>query len=187
MTPFEKKDPKNHRNGKNLGINSLCTAPSVCVKCRIVLSNTTLELLQGATPAFACCRRVRITEYCESLYALAQKFRPADSQYLFTSFDERPLVEMRKHDADWPIAIIASKPLSDDFIERARRLRATHIACRIGGTTREMVQKAQKSGFKVNGWPGHRVEDYYLAIGLGLDVACTDIPTVIQQTREKLR
>lgn len=27
------------------------------------------------------------------------------------SFDERPLVEMRKHDADWPIAIIAGKPL----------------------------------------------------------------------------
>ena len=128
----------------------------------------------------------RIAEYCGKLYALAKKYKPADSDYLFTSFDERPLVEMRKHDADWPIAIIASKPLSQEFIERAGRLQATHIACQISGTSRELVQKAQKLGYKVNGWPGHDVSDYYLAIGLGLDVACTDIPTAIQQIKENL-
>ncbi len=128
----------------------------------------------------------RIAEYCDKLYALAKKYKPADSDYLFTSFDERPLVAMRKLDEDWPIAIIAGKPLSLEFIERAKRLQATHIACHISGTSRELVQKAQKLGYKVNGWPGHKVEDYYLAIGLGLDVACTDIPTVIQQTKKNL-
>lgn len=128
----------------------------------------------------------RIAEYCDKLYAVAKKYKPAGSDYLFTSFDERPLLEMRKHNADWPIAIIAGKPLSMEFIERAERLQATHIACRISGTSRELVQKAQKLGYKVNGWPGHHVEDYYLAIGLGLDVACTDIPMVIQQTKENL-
>lgn len=128
----------------------------------------------------------RIAEYCDKLYALTKKYKPAHSDYLFTSFDERPLVVMREHDADWPIAIIAGKPLSPEFIERADRLKATHIACQISGTSREWVQKAQKLGYKVNGWPGHHVEDYYLAIGLGLDVACTDIPMVIQQTKENL-
>lgn len=128
----------------------------------------------------------RIAGYCDKLYALAKKYKPDDSEYLFTSFDERPLVAMRKLDADWPIAIIAGKPLSQEFIERAERLQATHIACQLSGTSRELVQKAQKLGYKVNGWPGHNVEDYYLAIGLGLDVACTDIPTVIQQTKENL-
>ncbi|WP_237607412.1 glycerophosphodiester phosphodiesterase [Roseimaritima sediminicola] len=128
----------------------------------------------------------RIGEYCDNLYALAKQYKPAGSDYLFTSFDERPLVEMRKRDADWPTAIIAGKPLSQAFIERAQRLQTTHIACRISGTSREMVQEAQQRGFKVNGWPGHKVEDYYLAIGLGLDVACTDIPTVIQKVKEKL-
>lgn len=128
----------------------------------------------------------RIDEYCDKLYAMTKKYKPAKSDYLFTSFDERPLVAMRKLDADWPIAIIAGKPLSLEFIERAKRLQATHIACKISGTSRELVQKAQEMGYKVNGWPGHNVEDYYLAIGLGLDVACTDIPTVIQQTKENL-
>ncbi|WDQ14935.1 glycerophosphodiester phosphodiesterase [Rhodopirellula sp. P2] len=128
----------------------------------------------------------RVAEYCQKLYALAKQFKPSGSDYLFTSFDERPLGEMRKLDTDWPIAIIASQPLSEEFIERAERLQATHIACRITGTSRDLVQKAQKLGYKVNGWPGHRVEDYYLAIGLGLDVACTDIPTVIQTTKELL-
>lgn len=128
----------------------------------------------------------RIAEYCDKLYALANKYKPDDSEYLFTSFDERPLVAMRKLDADWPIAIIAGKPLSQEFIERAERLQATHIACQLSGTSRELVQKAQKLGYKVNGWPGHNVADYYLAIGLGLDVACTDIPTIIQHTKENL-
>ncbi|TWT65223.1 glycerophosphodiester phosphodiesterase [Allorhodopirellula solitaria] len=128
----------------------------------------------------------RIAEYCDKLYAMAKKYKPTDSDYLFTSFDERPLVAMRKLDVHWPIAIIASKPLSLEFIKRAERLQATHIACQISGTSREMVQQAQKLGYKINGWPGRKVEDYYLAIGLGLDVACTDIPTVIQQTKEDL-
>ncbi|QDT01938.1 putative glycerophosphoryl diester phosphodiesterase 1 [Rubripirellula lacrimiformis] len=128
----------------------------------------------------------RIAEYCQKLYAAAKQYKPTGSDYLFTSFDERPLVAMRQQDADWPIAIIASKPLSTEFIERAERLQATHIACKISGTSRDLVQKAQAQGFKVNGWPGHEVKDYYLAIGLGLDVACTDIPTAIQQTKENL-
>ncbi|WP_404305143.1 glycerophosphodiester phosphodiesterase [Neorhodopirellula lusitana] len=128
----------------------------------------------------------RVAEYCQKLHELAKQYKPAGSDYLFTSFDERPLVTMRQLDADWPTAIIASQPLSEEFIERAKRLQATHIACRITGTSRDMVKKAQELGYKVNGWPGHRVEDYYLAIGLGLDVACTDIPTAIQKTKESL-
>ncbi len=128
----------------------------------------------------------RIAEYCDKLYAMASKYKPANSDYLFTSFDERPLVVMRTLDANWPIAIIASQPLSLEFIERANRLHATHIACQISGTSRKWVQEAQKLGYKINGWPGHGVEDYHLAIGLGLDVACTDIPLAIQRYKEKL-
>jgi glycerophosphoryl diester phosphodiesterase len=50
-----------------------------------------------------------------------------------------------------------------------------------------MVQTAQKQGFKVNLWPGHTVEDYYLCLGLGVDVHCTDIPLAVMKVKGRLR
>jgi glycerophosphoryl diester phosphodiesterase len=85
-----------------------------------------------------------------------------------------------------PIAIIASKPLSTEFIERAKALKAQHIACQLNGTSRTMVREAQKQCYKINCWPGHSVQNYLLGIGLGVDVSCTDIPTKIQQVKEAL-
>ena len=58
--------------------------------------------------------------------------------------------------------------------------------CQLNGTSRAAVLEARKNGLLVNGWPGRSVQDYYLALGLGLDVHCTDIPTVIQGAKEKL-
>ncbi|WP_425618917.1 glycerophosphodiester phosphodiesterase [Anatilimnocola sp. NA78] len=128
----------------------------------------------------------RIAEYCAKLYKQAKAKQPHGSYYLFTSFDERPLKAIRALDEVTPIAIIAGKPLSVEFIERAKGLKAQHIACQLNGTTRAMVREAQKLGYKINCWPGHTVQDYYLAIGLGVDVSCTDIPTKIQQVKESL-
>jgi glycerophosphoryl diester phosphodiesterase len=128
----------------------------------------------------------RIAEYCAKLYKQAKAKMPKESNYLFTSFDERPLKAIRALDEDTPIAIIAGQPLSPQFIERAKSLKAQHIACQLNGTSRAMVREAQKQGYKINCWPGGSVQDFYLAVGLGVDVSCTDIPTKIQQVKEKL-
>lgn len=128
----------------------------------------------------------RIADYAARLYKQAKAKQPKDSNYLFTSFDERPLKAIRALDDVTPIAIIASKPLSNEFIEQAKRLKAQHIACQLNGTSRTMVREAQKQGYKINCWPGHSVQDYLLGIGLGVDVSCTDIPTKIQQVKEAL-
>jgi glycerophosphoryl diester phosphodiesterase len=128
----------------------------------------------------------RIADYCAKLYKQATAKMPKGSNYLFTSFDERPLKAIRALDESTPIAIIAGKPLSKEFIEQAKRLKATHIACQLNGTSRTMVREAQKQGYKVNCWPGHTVQDYYLGVGLGVDVACTDVPTKVQKVKESL-
>jgi glycerophosphoryl diester phosphodiesterase len=128
----------------------------------------------------------RIPDYCQKLYQLAKAKMPEGSYYLFTSFDERPLKAIRAIDEVAPIAIISGRPLSPDFIEQARRLKAQHIACQLSGTSRTMVREAQKQGFKINCWPGHTVQDYLLGVGLGVDVSCTDIPTKIQKVKETL-
>lgn len=128
----------------------------------------------------------RIDEYCVALYEAAKRYRPEGSKYVFTSFDKRPLRAIRTLDAKAPTAFIKSAPLSEEFMAEAKELGANHIACRISGTSRDLVDKAHAQGFKVNCWPGRSPEDFYLAIGLGVDVHCTDIPTAIQKVKELL-
>ncbi|WP_165070688.1 glycerophosphodiester phosphodiesterase [Paludisphaera rhizosphaerae] len=128
----------------------------------------------------------RIEPYCQTLYKAAQARKPESSTYIYTSFDERPLKAVHALDPKAPMSLIAGKPCSAEFIQKAKAVGADRIACQLKGTSRTDVEDAHKQGLKVNGWPGHAVNDYYLAIGLGLDVHCTDIPTAIQKVKQQL-
>lgn len=128
----------------------------------------------------------RIDEYCVALYEAAKRHRPEGSKYVFTSFDKRPLKAIRALAPQAPTAFIKSEPLSKKFIAEAKELGANHIACRISGTSRDLVDEAHAEGFNVNCWPGRSPQDFYLAIGLGVDVHCTDIPCAIQKVKVAL-
>lgn len=129
----------------------------------------------------------RIGQFCRTLHQLAEAKRPKTSIYAYTSFDERPLKEIRSLDAQAPTLFISGKPLSAELIEKAKSLQVNYIGCQLSGTSRTMVKEAQKQGFKVNCWPGHTVEDYFLCRGLGVNVHCTDIPMEILKVKEKLQ
>ncbi len=128
----------------------------------------------------------RIAEYCGALYAAAEKQKAKGATYVYSSFDERPLLAIEALDPKAPLSLIAGKPCSAEFIKRAKELGADRIACQLSGTSRTAVQEAHKNGLLVNCWPGGSPLDYYMALGLGVDVHCTDIPTVIQGIKEKL-
>lgn len=136
--------------------------------------------------AFVILHDDRIEEYCRALHKIAEARKPKGSIYAFTSFDERPLKAVRALDDKAQTLFIAGKPLSPELIKQAASLKVNYIGCQLSGTSRTMVKDAQKQGFKVNCWPGHTVQDYYLALGLGVDVHCTDIPLAIQKVKEKL-
>ncbi|WP_222867839.1 PI-PLC domain-containing protein, partial [Sphingobacterium phlebotomi] len=53
------------------------------------------------------------------------------------------------------------------------------IGCRLEGTTRDMIKKAKKEGFKITLWPGHSVEDFLLGVMLEPDDLCTDVPVEV--------
>lgn len=127
-----------------------------------------------------------IDDYCKKIYAAAEARKPEGSTYVYSSFDERPLKAIHALDSKAPMSLIASKPCSAEFIERAKLVGADRIACQLKGTSREDIEAAHKNGIGVNCWPGRADEDYLLARGLGADVHCTDIPTVIQGVKEKL-
>lgn len=129
----------------------------------------------------------RVRQLCRTLYQAAEAKKPKGSIYAYTSFDERPLKEIRSLDEQAQTLFITSKPLSEEIIETAKKLQVNYIGCQLNGTSRTMVREAQKQGFKVNCWPGHTVQDYYLCLGLGVNVHCTDIPMTILQVKEKLQ
>lgn len=128
----------------------------------------------------------RIDEFCRKLVAAAQARKPSSSTYIFTSFDERPLRAVHAIAPKAPMCLIEGKPASAAFIQRAKSIGADRIGCQLKGTSRTAVEEAHKAGLLVSVWPGHHVRDYYLALGLGVDVHCTDIPTVIQGVKETL-
>lgn len=129
----------------------------------------------------------RVRELCKLLHQAAEGKKPRGSIYVFTSFDERPLREIRSIDAKVQTLLTAGKPLSEEFIQKAKSLGVNYIGCQLSGTSRTMVKAAQKQGFKVNCWPGHTVEDYFLGLGLGVNVHCTDIPLAVLKVKDKLR
>lgn len=129
----------------------------------------------------------RVRQLCQTLYRAAEAKKPESSIYVYTSFDERALHEIRKLDQQVPTLFITSQPLSEAIIDKARSLQANYIGCQLSGTSRTMVKEAQKQGFKVNCWPGHTVEDYFLSLGLGVNVHCTDIPMAVLKIKDKLQ
>lgn len=121
----------------------------------------------------------RINEYCKQLLAAVQARQPPGSTYVFTSFDERPLKEMISLDANVDGLLITDGPCSAAIVERARKLGVNRIGVRMDGTSRAAVRAAQQAGLRVSGWPGHTLQDYQLAVGLGLDAICSDIPVAV--------
>lgn len=128
----------------------------------------------------------RIPEFSQKIHQIGEARKPKDSIYVYTSFDERPLKEIRKLDQNAQTLITASRPLSPEYVELAKSLGVNYIGCQLSGTSRSMVKEAQKLGFKVNCWPGHKIEDYFYSVGLGCNVHCTDIPLAVMAVSRKL-
>lgn len=123
--------------------------------------------------------------YCDLLYKTAMKKKPANSTYLFTSFDKRALITMRELHPDADLMLIIGRPLSDDCIKQALDLGVKRLACNMGGTSRDMVQKAKKAGLIVSLWPGQSIEDFTLGVALGADALCCDKAVEVMEFAKK--
>lgn len=123
----------------------------------------------------------RIEDYAARLHRKVMAHVPQGSTYVFTSFDQRPLVAVKKIDASADIMLIKGGPLTPELMEAARAIGSKRIAAKMEGTTRLAVKEAQKRGFIVTGWPGHNLNDYFLGLGLGVDAICSDVPVLVQK------
>lgn len=129
----------------------------------------------------------RLPAYCRKLLQIVLARKPEGSTYVFTSFDERPLRIIHSFNKQAELLYITDGPGTPEFVERARALGARRIGLNIDKTSRAAVRDAQQKGLIVSGWPTHNLEDYHLAIGLGLDAICTDIPVAIHKYKKGVR
>ena len=127
----------------------------------------------------------KLRQYCDKLYKTAMKNKPENSTYLFTSFDKRTLRMMQSLHPDADLMLIIGKPISDDCINQALELGVKRLACNMGGTSRDMVNKAKKAGLIVSLWPGQSIEDFQLGVALGADALCCDKAVEVMQFAKK--
>jgi|GEM_PF-315615 len=120
--------------------------------------------------------RELIEQYCDGIYEKVMSDKPASSTYLFTSFDERPLLYLKSKYPDAELMYISGKPCSRELVDHCVELGVPRLACTVDGSTRAAVRYAHHEGLLVSIWPGYAVEDSILGAALGADQLCTDIP-----------
>jgi glycerophosphoryl diester phosphodiesterase len=129
----------------------------------------------------------KLERYCDQLYAAIHQNKPANSTYLMTSFDKRPLQYLKSKYPSVDLLFITSSPLTKEVIQQALELGVKRVGCNLGGTSRTMVKQAQSEGILVSLWPGHTVNDFLLGVYLGSDYLCSDIPAqVYTYLKEKM-
>lgn len=123
----------------------------------------------------------RLQAYCDQLYAMVMKDKPADADYVFTSSDYRGLRYLQQKYPGVQLLMITSKPLNEWTIRMAKSLGINRIGAKMPGTTRDAVKKAHKAGLTVSLWPGYTTADFVLGAYLGADYMCTDIPLQVKK------
>ena len=111
--------------------------------------------------------------------------KPKDALYIFSSFDERAILTMKRLHPDAECALITGAPMSKELIEHLKELGFSRVACAVHGTSFKAMEAAHKEGIIVNLWPGKKIEDFQRAVALGADIACTDIPVKVLKFAKK--
>ena len=124
--------------------------------------------------------------YCDKLYQMVMKNKPAHSDYVFTSGDYRGLKYLKKTYPEVDLLMITGDGCNQKTIELCKSMGVKRIGAVMGKTTREGVQLAHREGLQVSLWPGLSFEDFMLGVYLGCDYMCTDVPQLVKkQAAEK--
>ena len=127
----------------------------------------------------------RLEEYVEKIYKRVKAIRTKNSQFVFTSSDYRGLRYLQEHHPDAELLLIISKPINDETIAMAKTVGIYTLGCKTDGTSRAAVEKAHKEGITVSLWPSQTIEDFVLAVYLGADRLCCDIPLTLKEFMEE--
>lgn len=115
--------------------------------------------------------------YSDKVAKMALKAKPAESTYVFTSFDTRPLRYIKEHYPAAETGLITGAGVNHETIAIALAIGAKRMAAHIDKTSRADMDRAHRKGLLINLWPGKSDDSLLRAWSLGADIHCTDYPS----------
>lgn len=122
-----------------------------------------------------------VQQMSETLYHKIMANRPIGATFLITSSDTRPLMFLKEKFSEANLMLITPEPVNNTTITKVKELGLKRMASSLNGTSREAVEKAHREGITINLWPTNDIEDIALAVCLGADAVCTDIPAAAKK------
>ncbi|WP_198141386.1 glycerophosphodiester phosphodiesterase [Verrucomicrobium spinosum] len=97
--------------------------------------------------------------------------------FWFTSFDRRVLSLMKRLLPEAPTGLLTGTPPTPEFIQDALTLGCGRLSVSLDHTNRQYAREVKKAGLQLSLWPIRSREDADLAVMLGANILCTDIPS----------
>jgi glycerophosphoryl diester phosphodiesterase len=97
--------------------------------------------------------------------------------YWFTSFDQRVLGLIKRLVPDAPTGLLTSAPPTRQMIDDALKLGCGRLSVSLDHTPRSYARSVKETGLQLSLWPIKSKEDAHLAVVMGANILCTDIPS----------
>lgn len=120
-----------------------------------------------------------LTRFADEVYSMISSSKPANSTYVYSSFDTRILKHLNSRHPDEPIMYITAEGCNEKTRAILKEIGIKRMACYRTRTTQEEMDKAHKEGVLINLWPTKDASEVNLAYALGADYICTDVPRLI--------
>lgn len=127
----------------------------------------------------------RLREYCTKTYKMIMANKPANSQYIFTSFDTLSLQMMKSLHPTADLLLIVRKPINEETVAQAKALGVKRLGGQIAGTSRDAVKKAKKAGLTISVYPGRTIDDFILGYYLGVNSMTSDCALLTKDFLDK--
>lgn len=118
----------------------------------------------------------RLEEYCNKMYEQCKAKMPKDADWTLTSFDHKPLQKIHAQHPEAVLGLITSEGCTEETVKLCKQLGVRRLAALLDKSSRKGVKTAHVNRINVNLWPGSKFSDALLAMYLGADYICTDVP-----------
>ncbi len=118
----------------------------------------------------------RLETYGRLLHEAASRLLPRDT-YCYTSFDRRSLALMKKLSPSVLTGLLTGTPPTPELIGEAKALGCGRVSVPLDATTRKYAREVLSSGLQISLWPIKSKADADLAVMLGTNILCTDVPS----------
>lgn len=117
----------------------------------------------------------RLVTYCRLVDEATRNLLPSGT-YHFTSFDKRSLTTMKRLQPGVLTGLLTSTFPTPELIAEAKAIGSGRLSVSLDATSRKMAREVKDAGLQVSLWPIKSKADADLAVMMGANILCTDVP-----------